>query len=96
MTEFHDHGGPVNDVEFHPHEFLLASASADRTVNFWDLENFNLVSKSERDTGPVRYVNYSFPFFNFICLFVCSYVSAANITIKKVFEIDKNVEPHLK
>jgi katanin p80 WD40 repeat-containing subunit B1 len=57
MTEFHDHGGPVNDVEFHPHEFLLASASADRTVNFWDLENFNLVSKSERDTGPVRYVN---------------------------------------
>ena len=95
MTEFHDHGGPVNDVEFHPHEFLLASASADRTVNFWDLENFNLVSKSERDTGPVRYVNYSFPFFfqlRTYCLFVCSYVSAANITIKKVFEIDKNVE----
>ena len=76
MTEFHDHGGPVNDVEFHPHEFLLASASADRTVNFWDLENFNLVSKSERDTGPVRYVNYSFPFFQlrthviFVCLFL--------------------------
>ena len=74
MTEFHDHGGPVNDVEFHPHEFLLASASADRTVNFWDLENFNLVSKSERDTGPVRYVNYSFPFFfnyvRIVCLFV--------------------------
>ena len=94
MTEFHDHGGPVNDVEFHPHEFLLASASADRTVNFWDLENFNLVSKSERDTGPVRYVNYSFPFFNYVLmyLFVCSYVSATNVTIKKVFEIDKNVE----
>ena len=54
MTEFHDHGGPVYDVEFHPHEFLLASASADRTVNFWDLENFNLVSKSERDSGPIR------------------------------------------
>ena len=27
MTEFADHGGPVHDVEFHPHEFLLASAS---------------------------------------------------------------------
>jgi katanin p80 WD40 repeat-containing subunit B1 len=55
MTEFHDHSGPVYEVEFHPHEFLLASASADRTVNFWDLENFNLVSKSEKDSGPVRY-----------------------------------------
>ena len=56
MTEFLDHGGPVYDVEFHPHEFLLASASADRTVNFWDLESFNLVSKSEKDSGPIRYV----------------------------------------
>ena len=55
MTEFLDHGGPVYDVEFHPHEFLLASASADKTVNFWDLESFNLVSKSEKDSGPVRY-----------------------------------------
>ena len=25
MTEFNNHGGPVHDVEFHPHEFLLAS-----------------------------------------------------------------------
>ena len=57
MTEFLDHGGPVYDVEFHPHEFLLASASADKTVNFWDLESFNLVSKSEKDSGPVRYTH---------------------------------------
>ena len=54
MTEFAEHGGPVHDVEFHPHEFLLASASQDRTVNFWDLEQFKLVSTSERDSGPVR------------------------------------------
>ncbi len=25
MTELNNHGGPVYDVEFHPHEFLLAS-----------------------------------------------------------------------
>ena len=55
MCEFNEHTGPIYDVEFHPHEFLLASASADRTVNFWDLENFNLVSKSEKDSGPIRY-----------------------------------------
>ena len=54
MTEFSNHCGPVHDVEFHPHEFLLASASKDRTVNFWDLESFQLVSTSERDSGPVR------------------------------------------
>ena len=54
MTEFDDHSGPVNDGEFHPHEFLLASASNDRFVNFWDLEQFKLVSSSERDSGPVR------------------------------------------
>ena len=54
MTEFDDHSGPVNDVEFHPHEFLLASASNDRYVNFYDLEQFKLVSTSERDSGPVR------------------------------------------
>ena len=57
MTEFDDHSGPVNDVEFHPHEFLLASASNDRYVNFWDLEQFKLVSSSERDSGPVRWVS---------------------------------------
>jgi hypothetical protein len=27
MTEFNNHGGPVHDVEFHPHEFLLASGN---------------------------------------------------------------------
>ena len=55
MSEFSDHGGPVHDVEFHPHEFLLASASQDRTVSFWDLETFGKLSSSEKDTGPVRY-----------------------------------------
>ncbi len=56
MTEFHEHSGPVHDVEFHPHEFLLASASQDKTVKFWDLEQFKLVSTSDRDSGPVRFV----------------------------------------
>ena len=58
MSEFSEHGGPVHDVEFHPHEFLLASASQDRTVTFWDLESFTKVSSSEKDTGPVRYNMY--------------------------------------
>jgi len=54
MSELCDHAGPVHDVEFHPHEFLLASASKDRTVKFWDLETFQLVSTADKDSGPVR------------------------------------------
>lgn len=30
MFEFTGHTGPVNVVEFHPNEYLLASGSADR------------------------------------------------------------------
>ena len=29
-----------------------------RTVNFWDLETFKLVSKSEKDTGPIRTITF--------------------------------------
>lgn len=30
MSEFPGHAGPVNVVEFHPNEYLLASGSSDR------------------------------------------------------------------
>lgn len=53
LKQFDDHLNSVTSVEFHPHEFLLATGSLDRSVNFFDLENFNLVS-SEKDLGPVR------------------------------------------
>lgn len=53
LKEFKDHINPVSCVEFHPHEFLLASGSIDRSVNFFDLENFNVVS-TESDVGAVR------------------------------------------
>lgn len=32
MFEFTGHTGPVNIVEFHPNEYLLASGSSDRYV----------------------------------------------------------------
>ena len=54
LKEFSEHSGAVTSVEFHPHEFLLASGSAGRSVNFWDLENFQLVSSTDRDGGAVR------------------------------------------
>ena len=37
------HAGSITDVEFHPHEFLLASGSDDRSICFWDLETMSLI-----------------------------------------------------
>lgn len=54
LKEFTDHEGPATAVEFHPNEFLLASSSSDSSVNFWDLENFQLVSTTDRDCGAIR------------------------------------------
>lgn len=56
LHEFVEHSGPVTAVEFHPHEFLLTSASTDKTVNFYDLESFSLVSTSDRETMSIRSV----------------------------------------
>ena len=54
LQDFKQHSGPVNTVEFHPNEFLLASGSSDRTVKFWDLETFQLVSSSDGESSAVR------------------------------------------
>jgi WD40 repeat protein len=56
-------GGPIYDVEFHPHEFLLAGGSHDRTVHFWDLEKFALIGADDTAvmapaTGPVRCIYF--------------------------------------
>jgi hypothetical protein len=57
-------GGPIYDVEFHPHEFLLAGGSHDRTVKFWDLEKFSLIGAEGGEgamtpaTGPVRCIYF--------------------------------------
>jgi len=36
-------------VQFHLKEFLLATASSDRTTKFWDLERFALISETAPD-----------------------------------------------
>ena len=54
LSELREHTAPVNEVVFHPHEFLLASGAADRRVLFWDLENFTLVSNSDPETSGIR------------------------------------------
>lgn len=55
LAELTDHEAAVLTLEFHPHEFLLASGGMDRRVQFWDLENFQAVSSTSQDKGPIRY-----------------------------------------
>ncbi|XP_074563691.1 katanin p80 WD40 repeat-containing subunit B1 homolog KTN80.3-like isoform X2 [Curcuma longa] len=46
LHDFKFHSGPIRCIDFHPHEFLLATGSADRTVTFWDLETFELIGSA--------------------------------------------------
>ncbi|KAK9115464.1 hypothetical protein Sjap_014411 [Stephania japonica] len=54
LHDFKYHEGQVQCIDFHPHEFLLATGSADRTVKFWDLETFELIGSA----GPERIEPY--------------------------------------
>lgn len=58
LHEFSDHNIPVSSVRFHPHEFLLASCD-DHTINFFDMEKFELVSKYEEPNSSLRCMMFS-------------------------------------
>eukprot|EP00039_Didymoeca_costata_P008658 m.114691 g.114691 ORF g.114691 m.114691 type:complete len:638 (-) comp14177_c1_seq1:261-2174(-) len=52
--------GPVTSLDFHPEEFLLASASANPDkIEFWDLERFEPVSSANVDSARVCSVAFS-------------------------------------
>ena len=58
LTELSVGTGPVTDVEFHPHEFLVAAGCKDRTVSYWDLEKFACIGSSERESGPIKCIYF--------------------------------------
>ena len=58
ITDFKSHTGAVTSVQFHPKEFLLASASFDRTTKFWDLERFTLVSETAPEANGIRCIRF--------------------------------------
>ncbi|XP_010421149.1 PREDICTED: katanin p80 WD40 repeat-containing subunit B1 homolog isoform X4 [Camelina sativa] len=59
LTEFKSHEGQIQSLDFHPHEFLLATGSADRTVKFWDLETFELIGSGGPETAGVRCLSFN-------------------------------------
>ncbi|KAM7274571.1 hypothetical protein ACFE04_016437 [Oxalis oulophora] len=59
LHEFKSHDGQIQCIDFHPHEFLLATGSADRTVKFWDLETFELIGSTGPETSGVRCLTFN-------------------------------------
>lgn len=42
---------PVRALEFHPNEYILACGDGEKAVNFWDLETFDLIATTTRETA---------------------------------------------
>ena len=59
VHEFTQHSAAITGLAIHPTEFLMASASADRTLRLWDLESFEQVCCTPPDSGQVRRVLFS-------------------------------------
>ncbi len=59
VHEFAQHSAPVSGLAMHPTEFLMASASVDRTLRLWDLESFDQVCCMPPDSGQIRRVVFS-------------------------------------
>lgn len=59
VHEFTQHSAPVSGLAMHPTEFLMASASVDRTLRLWDLESFEQVCCMPPDSGQIRRIAFS-------------------------------------
>ena len=58
MKEFTLHKAAITSMDFHPDEYLLTTASADRTVKMWNLETFKAVGSSDIGAGSVQAVKF--------------------------------------
>lgn len=54
VHEFTQHTGGISALAIHPTEFLMATASADRSLRLWDLESFEQVCCMPPESGQVR------------------------------------------
>jgi len=69
LLEFIENGSPVTCLQFHPYEFLMAAGRNDGSVDLYDLESKQMISRIERREagGAVKCITFSD---NGECLFV--------------------------
>ncbi|XP_055338335.1 katanin p80 WD40 repeat-containing subunit B1-like [Paramacrobiotus metropolitanus] len=59
LKEFvHSRSSPVYSLAFHPNDLLLASAGQDGVVKFWDLETFEAISQTDKETSAIRCIRF--------------------------------------
>lgn len=58
VHEFAPHDNKVTSLQFHPHEFILATSSADKTVRVWDLETWDLLKSIGPDALPMKAIHF--------------------------------------
>jgi katanin p80 WD40 repeat-containing subunit B1 len=49
----------LTSFEFNPAEFLLAGITSNRTIKFWDMENFTCIGTSSAETSAVRALSFN-------------------------------------
>lgn len=62
LIEFIENGSPVTTLQFHPGEFLLAAGRNDGSIDLYDLESKQMISRTEpgEDAAtPVRCITFS-------------------------------------
>ena len=53
------HDAPVTTAKFNPTEYILATGSIDRTVKYWDLEKWGLVSQTKPEATQIQKLCFS-------------------------------------
>lgn len=69
LKQFSEHIFPVTSIRFHPSEYLLCSGGTDGVLNFYDLEKFTVVSKTDNNVGNISTMAFSK---NGECLYVAT------------------------
>ena len=57
----------VNCIEFNPCAITLAYGSKDKTIRYWDLENYNLISQTPFDRLPIEQIAFESNGTHFFC-----------------------------
>lgn len=59
LIEFVENASPVTCLQFHPFEFLLAAGRNDGTVDLYDLESKQMISRTKTNSNAIKCITFS-------------------------------------